>query len=290
MSSSPSRRGFVLFIVLVVVAVLAAFLFSVLFLSSQGVKRSEAVKDYTVAYHAAVSAVKIALKYLKEDDNSFDGTGDDWAKPIHYNYSGVALSIRIEDLCGKLNVNKLTNPVYFKVGKRLFEELNLNPDLLDALKDWIDKDSRVTGDGAEADYYEAFGYKPSNSPMKSLGELYYVKGFTYKVVKKVKPYFTVYGSGKVNVNSAGKKLLMALSDRITPTLADSIIEARPIRKLQDLLDIPGFTRELYFEIRPIITNRCNYFRVEVTASYGDATASVVALTTRRRILEWKVVE
>jgi len=49
-------------------------------------------------------------------------------------------------------------------------------------------------------------------------------------------------------------------------------------------------KELYYEILPLITNRCNYFKVEVTASYGGATATVEAYTTRNRILEWKVVE
>ena len=291
MSSSLSRRGFVLFLVLVVVAVLAAFLFSVTYFTSLSFSRADQLKNYAKAYHGAVSAVKVALKFLKNDDNGYDGAGDDWSSPLHYAYGGVTISVRITDECSRLNLNELKNPLYFKVFQRLLDELNLDPSLADAVKDWIDRDSQVTGsNGAEADYYEAFGYKPSNGPMKSLGELYLVKGFTPKVVKKLWPYLTVYGSGKINVNSAPKQLLTALSEQITPDLADSIIEARPLRKLQDLMEVPGFTKELYFSIRPLITNRCNYFRIEATSTCGDAEVTVLAFTTRDRVLEWKVVK
>ena len=271
------------------VAAVAAFLFSVFYLSNSTYRQTEGLKDYVTSYHAAVSAVKIALKYLKEDNNGFDGEGDDWSKPVAYNYRGIFISIRIADECGKFNVNKLTDPRYYRVGKRLFNELG-KPEIADAIKDWIDKDSVSSPFGAEADYYESSGYRPSNKPMKSLGELLYVKGVDRKTFRELSPYLTVYGNGKINVNSAPKKVLLALSDRMGEEAADSIIEARPIKKLETLKELPGIDRELYYEILPLITNRCNTFRVEVTASYGNSTVTVVAYTTRSRILEWKVVE
>ena len=271
------------------VAAVAAFLFSVFYLSNSTYRQTEGLKDYVTSYHAAVSAVKIALKYLKEDNNGFDGEGEDWSKPITYNYRGIFISIRIADECGKFNVNTLTDPRYYRVGKRLFSELG-KPEIADAIKDWIDKDSVSSPFGAEADYYESSGYRPSNRPMKSLGELLYVKGIDGKTFRELSPYLTVYGNGKINVNSAPKKVLLALSDRMGEEAADSIIEARPIKKLETLKELPGIDRELYYEILPLITNRCNTFRVEVTASYGNSTVTVVAYTTRSRILEWKVAE
>lgn len=289
MSSSQKRKGIVLFLVLSTVAAVAAFLFSVFYLSNSVYRKTEGLKDYTTAYHAAVSAVKIALRYLKQDYNGFDGEGDDWAKPITYNYRGIFISIRISDECGKFNVNKLTNPLYYRIGKRLFEELGKG-EIVDAIKDWVDRDSVPSPFGAEKDYYESLGYAPSNSPMKSLGELLYVKGIDEKLFKQLSQYLTVYGTGKINVNSAPKKVLLALSDRMSDQAANSIIEARPVKKLESLKELPGIDRDLYYEILPLITNRCSYFKVEVTASYGSSTVEVVAYTTRNRILEWKVVE
>ena len=270
-------------------AAVAAFLFSVFYLSNATYRKTEGLKDYTTAYHAAVSAVKIALQFLKQDNNDFDGEGDDWTKPISYNYRGIFLSIRITDECGKFNVNKLKEPRYYNVGKRLFEELGKG-ELLDAIKDWIDADNEPSPFGAERDYYESMGYSPSNRPMKSMGELPYVKGVDKRTFKQLSSYITVYGSGKINVNSAPKKVLLALSERMSEEGADSIIEARPVKKLESLKELPGIDKELYYEILPLLTNKCNYFRIEVTASYGSSTVSITAYTTRDAILEWKVVE
>jgi general secretion pathway protein K len=289
LSSSGSRKGFVLFLVLVMVSVTASFLFSLYYLSTLNFKRTEDFRDYTVAYHAAVSAVKLALYFLRNDRNGFDGVGDDWASPFSYNYRGISVSIRIEDECGKLNVNNLVNNRWHGIAKRLLENLELNPDLADAIRDWVDSDDEVFENGAESFYYEGLGYRPSNSPMKSIYELLYVKGVDERLFKRLKNYLTVYGR-KINVNSAPKEVLLALSPRMGEDAVLSIIENRPIKDLTKLKELPGFDEELYFEIKPLITVRCNYFHIEATASYGDTTATVEAFTDRYRVLEWKVVQ
>ena len=287
LSSLKRSEGFVLFIVLVIVALISSLLFSVYYLSQSSYKRAEEFKDYNVAYHAGVSAVKIALELLKEDSNSFDGEGDNWAKPFVYNYRGIFVSLRITDECGKLNVNKVTDERWLNLLRRLLEGLGVEPSLADAIKDWVDSDDEPEPSGAEAPSYT--GYAPSNAPMKTLGELYYVRGVTEELYKKLSRYLTVYGK-RINVNSATKELLLALSPHITPEVADSIIEARPIKEVSALLELPGVTKELYFEIRPLITTKCDYFKVAVTASYGEATAQIEAYTSRSRVLEWKVVQ
>ena len=289
-SFSENREGFVLFFVLVVIGVLAPILFSMYVLSSATYKKGNFLTNYVTAYHGAVSALKVALYYLKHDNNGFDGVGDDWYKPITYSYKGIGVSVIIRDECGKLNVNKLSSPLFFSISRRLFDELNLDEAVVDAIKDWVDKDSRVTGDGAESYYYQSLGYLPSNASMKSIYELYYVKGIDKKLFNKLSNYFTVYGDGRINVNSASKPVLMALSKDMTETAADSIIESRPITDLDKLQELPGIDKELYFEIRPLITNVCNYFKIDVVASYGDATAEIVAFTSRDKVLEWKVVQ
>ncbi len=289
MSSSRRPKGFVLFIVLVITSALVSFLFSIYYLSQLSYNKTEGLKDYAVAYHGAVSAVKIALKFLREDKNGYDGEGDDWARPIVYNYRGISVSVSIEDECGKVNLNGLYDPRLFKVLKRLFKEIGVDPAIADSIKDWVDRDNTPEPAGAEEDYYLGLGYRPTNGAMRSLGELLYVKGVNRKLYEKLKKYLTIYGSGKINVNSAPKEVLMALSERMSSEAADSIIEARPIQELEKLTQLPGISKELYFEIRPLITNRCNYFKIDVTASYGRATAQIRVFASRRRPLEWKVI-
>jgi general secretion pathway protein K len=288
-SSAKSGRGFVLFVVLVMVAVVSAFLFSLYTLSQKSYSRAVWLKDYATAYHAAVSAVKIALSFLREDKNGFDGEGDDWARPIVYSYRGIAISIRIEDECGKLNINTITKERYYSIHSRLLEELEVEPLVADAIKDWIDRDSEPMPNGAEEDYYAQFGYRPSNENLKSLEELFYVKGISKTLFKRLKPYLTVHSAGKINVNSAPKKLLLALSEDMSEEAADSIIEARPIKELPKIRELPAMSDELYYEIKPLITNRCDYFRISAVASFGEATAEVEAYTSRKKVLEWKVL-
>ncbi len=272
------------------VSTLASLLFSLFYLSNSKVGEAERFKDYLTAYHAAVSAVKISLKLLQEDKNDFDGKGDDWSKPIFYNYRGISISVKINDECGKFNLNTLNDKAHYNIFKRLLQELNLNEGIADAVKDWIDRDSSPMPEGAEADYYASLGYKPSNDYMKSLGELLYVKGIDEKTYEKLKKYATVYGSGLINVNSAPKEVLLALSPEMSQEAAESIIEARPIKELSKISLLPGMDRELYFEIRPFITNRCNYFKIEVNAFYKEESSKIVAYASRRKVLQWKVVK
>ncbi len=287
MSFSRRREGFVLFIVLVIVATVAVFLFSLFFVSNLNLKKTEDFKDYTIAYHAAVSATKIALKFLEQDRNGFDGEGDDWASPFSYNYRGIFVSLKISDECGKLNVNRLTDPLIYRMGERLMENLEME-DIIPAVKDWIDSDDYPEDGGAESFYYEAFGYKPSNTAMRSIYELLYVKGVDEKTFKKLKNFLTVYGDGKINVNSAPKEVLLSLGDDMNEEAVNSIIQNRPIKDIAVLKTLPGFDEGLYFKIKPRITNRCEFFRIEASASYGDVTVTIEAYSDRSRILEWKV--
>ncbi len=288
-SSSVSRSGFVLFLVLILSAVTATLLFSLHRLSEAGIERAQHFKDYIKAYHACVSAVKIALHFLREDSNDFDGEGDDWSSPVSYNYRGIYIRVSISDECGRLNINKLTEDRFMAVAERLLENLNMPVEIAPAVADWVDRDSEVRDGGAEEFFYRGKGYLPSNAPMKSIYELPYVMGITKRDFKRLKNFLTVYGSGKVNINSASKELLLALSPRMTEEAVKSLVEARPIRKIEDIKHLPGFDQALYFEIKPIITNACGYFRISVSASCGDATVTVEAFTDRNRVLEWKVL-
>ncbi len=267
MSSLRSGKGFVLFIVLLIVWALSAFLFSLYYFSQSRYKEAEGIRDYVVAYHGAVSAVKIALKLLRGDRNSYDGVGDSWYKPFAYNYNGIFISVRIRDECGKLNVNKVGDERLYGVLKRLLGELSVDEEVAESIRERVRK-----------------------KPLESVGELYTVKGIDFKTARRLTNYLTVYGTSKINVNSASKELLKALSLNLSEEGVNSILEARPIKELSELLDLPGITKETYFEIRPLLTNRCNYFKIEATASYNGQVSQVEAYTSRYKVLEWKVVK
>lgn len=93
-----------------------------------------------------------------------------------------------------------------------------------ALLDWLDPDDDPRADGAEADFYLGAGRAgPRNGPLVSVDELYQVRGFDSATVEHLRPFVTVRGGTRVNVNSASLEVLRAL-----PALgpAASLIVAR----------------------------------------------------------------
>ena len=90
----------------------------------------------------------------------------------------------------------------------------------------MDEDSDPRENGAEDGYYQglAQGYACKNAKFQILEELLLVKGMTQEIFNKASMHLTVYGNGKVNLNTAGKCACgrWGMSD----TLADKLIQFR----------------------------------------------------------------
>jgi type II secretory pathway component PulK len=99
------------------------------------------------------------------------------------------VSLRITDENSKLPINALRPPIsddnqqpdsrWVNIFKRFFESFKIDPEVVDALIDWLDigDNPRGTG-GAERSYYESLPmpYAPPNGPMRTPGEIRLVKG------------------------------------------------------------------------------------------------------------------
>jgi len=98
-----------------------------------------------------------------------------------------------------------------------------------AVIDWRDEDDNLNNDvkhlSERLDYSsKGYGYAPKNSNFKILEELLLVKGVSIKEFLKMKGYITVFGSGKVNINTASRQALKALG--MGEELADKIVYFR----------------------------------------------------------------
>ncbi|OGG51573.1 MAG: hypothetical protein A3F84_06420 [Candidatus Handelsmanbacteria bacterium RIFCSPLOWO2_12_FULL_64_10] len=81
-----------------------------------------------------------------------------------------------------------------------------------ALMDWRDQDDVPEPGGAEAGYYQSLPqpYACKNGPLETVEELRLVRGVTPEILEAVRPYVTVYGDGKVNLNTAPGPVLLTL--------------------------------------------------------------------------------
>jgi general secretion pathway protein K len=164
---------------------------------------------------------------------------------------------------------------------------------VDNIKDWIDRDDEPTRFGAESAYYQSLDkpYECANRPLRSINELLYIKGMTRKLfsgtreTKGLKDYITVFGDpgGKININTANRELLLALSEEMDPDMVDEIISYRADNEndlTSDLWyrDALGTDDEI---IKPaLITTKSSYFEILSTGIRDKAVKELKAVVKR----------
>ncbi|MDP1948072.1 MAG: type II secretion system minor pseudopilin GspK [Nitrospirota bacterium] len=254
------ERGIALLLTLLVLTLLVALILEFDVEARREYRDAAAFRDNfkaTVLARAAVQAARGVLQqdFIKDKQTGqfFDAPTDIWAFPIsNYAIGDGVLSAQIEDERGKLNLNDLAaggDPIAKKTKvlrfKRLFELVQVNPDLVDAIVDWVDQDEVPEASGAEGSYYQTLrpSYRAANAPLQTLLELRLIKGISPEIIQKISKLVTVYpqeGESRVNVNTADLLVLQALDPRITQGVASDIIQARPFKTIQDLDRVSSF--------------------------------------------------
>ena len=208
----------------------------------QGVRQSMMTAGHLRAREelrlAGEAAVKKTISDIQGSSRSAGNTisGNEW-------YSGIlghtlSFSLRnatahfvIEDENSKINLNTanayLLANLFESVGRAGTEEAER---LADAVMDFRDTDDHVSGEGrdggSEKGVYRQAGLLvvPKNADFEFIEELRLVKGMTKEIYSFIENYITIYGDGRVNINTSSKEKLCALG--IVPSLADKLIEIR----------------------------------------------------------------
>lgn len=227
------------------IAVLSLWVITILaFLAAglaQSVQQKTAVFEHLHSREEAraleESVAKKAIAGIQESPLTLGltATGKEWyydpsAKTQTLDLNGGHVTLRIEDENAKINLNEAD----FSVLADLFAAVaHADSDqanrLAGATVDFRDKDDYVTGEGSggsEKGTYQQAGltYGPKNGDFESIEELLLVKGVTKEIYSLVENYITIYGNGRVNVNTCQKETLLALG--LTETLAEKIMAFR----------------------------------------------------------------
>lgn len=235
------------------------------------------------SYHALVSVLPLIIQALKEDDPSTDTLSDPWTFPFEVETERGRLRITIYDEDRFLNLNYVGRErVYREIFERLLALLEINPRYTDALLAWLGK-----GEGGLWT-----NYPPKRGDMDSPYELSYIGmeeedlygrtlgDITYPGLLSL---VTTYSSGRINLNTAPKYVLMALDPRIDPALADRIMEFRkvkPFRKVEDLVLVEGVTFDILYRIRRIVDVKSTHFRITATVETGSVETTVELIYSR----------
>ena len=227
--------------------------------------------------------------------------------PVEVGDTGTMLLMTVEDLQGRLNINNLlegknrepiqneqqsqgvqSNPdenedteaadtesadeeeptYWFQIFQNLFVSLEINPELVDPLIDWLDSDESPIGTtGAEDLFYTGLEvpYRTANRSASSISELANVRDFDRNTIAGLLPWITalpVDGNRSwvpVNVNTAPARILALFSDSqpVDPAALEPMIAKRQTEPFRDLEEfrqqfvalvpgdlVPGYTEML----------------------------------------------
>lgn len=230
------RRGVALMLVLWVVIVLSVIAAGVVALSRSQVDLVATIRSRAVARYAAESGVVAATARLGEllrsagspEDQvrAFLAFKDELANGGERVLGAARYQVVMLDLGARVDLNNSTDAVLLGLFEQLLGEREANT-LVDALRDWVDEDGEALPYGAEvADYVRAGSrYRPSNGPIRRLEEVTRIKGFTDSIVGVIAPFVTLWGDGRVNVNTAPWEVLAAVPE-LGPGGADLLLTAR----------------------------------------------------------------
>jgi len=292
-----AQRGVALVTAIMIVAIAAAVAAKIAFAHQIWFRQMENVADRGATDLLRRGALHWASVALLEDAsrNSIDHLGEAWAQGLPtLPVDGGAIRVSVEDAQGRFNLNNLVqnnvkSQTDFDVFWRLLQNLKLDPNLANALVDWIDADGDPLSPGGaeDVDYLNLKSpYRAANQPLTSVDELRLVRGFDAKTVRTLLPFVTVLPAGTrtaINVNTASPALLAALANKDL-AWAQRLAENRRDTPMQNTSD---FTKQL--QLPPgaapfqsgLADVKTSLFLVTLETSIGRHQRRTVALLQRQ---------
>ncbi len=230
---SEARAGSVLILSLWVLMFLSILAIAVGAYVDAGVGLAARMRSRTTAYCMARAGVEKAMFETACDTNDWDALIEPWGNnekvfrnaAIGEGYfsvycarmtgsGGIATNYGVIDEESKINVNKASHGLL-----KAFLEVAGGADSLaaaeiaSAICDWRDENDEPLTGGAENSYYRSLSnpYPCHNGEFQSLNELLLVKGVEPELFRRLEPHATLYGTGKVNVNTADPVVLKSVA-------------------------------------------------------------------------------
>jgi general secretion pathway protein K len=194
---------------------------------------TEKVRNRVKAYCLARAGIERAVFEAMSDTNAWDSVKEPWRNDeeifknvklgdgtysVSYTSvtpSGVVTNHGVIDEDSRINFNKAGASLL----KTAFETIGgldsmLASDAAAAIIDWRDQNDDVLTGGAENSYYASLTepYKCHNADLQSLHELLLVKGIGKAVFERIRPYITIFGDGKVNINTAEPVVVACMAE------------------------------------------------------------------------------
>jgi general secretion pathway protein K len=308
-----NEKGIALLVTLLILVLIIALVHEVFRIGTQSAQTGAYGRDSIrciLLAEGGTGAARIALR-IDARDNQYDTLDEIWSRAaLPITLGDGEVMVTIEDEERKIDLNHLMMPNgnapderRLAVFQRLLDLLGIDRAVADAVVDWLDRDESPRVGGAESSYYLALPnpYRAKNDLFDTIGELRLVRGVTSEVYEKLRPFVTVSSSGLVNINTAPKEVLMALSagkdlvegGAIDATIADEIIQYRkghPFTTSSQIGNVSPFLRDLFARtlIRDLVDVRSTFFHVRSSGNVGGTVRTIDAIGIRaQNEVQWR---
>ena len=254
-----SKNGSILILTLWVLSFLTIFAVGLSHNVSVQLRMASHFQDRLKAYYLANAGIERAIVELTADQTpACDSLNEAWANneeffkeaPVGNGYINLSYvmtgEVEVEggeedesddaekvtlygvmDESSKVNINKVSADILEILMERIAElDKNEAAELANAIVDWRDTDIVISPGGAESNYYEGLKvpYECKNGEFQVIEELLLVKGMTPEIFSKLQSVITIYGEGKININTVDATTLYGLG--LDMDFAEAIVEFR----------------------------------------------------------------
>jgi type II secretory pathway component PulK len=165
-------------------------------------------------------------------------------------------------------------------------------EIISNLADWVDADTTRCGlqGGYEDDLYNRLDdpYLSKNAAFDTKDEIRLVAGWEGEVFDRYEDRLTVWGSGKINVNTADREVLVGLlrayastSDDLANTMVDLFEEYAMVTSFQSASDFTSYLEaqglQVSDDLKNVITTSSSVFTVTSMGVVGDSAVTITAV-------------
>lgn len=310
-----------LIISLIILSSLSLLALGISYRSRLALRMAQFQFERTYVRELAEAGLALALEKLSRDQNEIDHLGEPWHADLSFEgweewlrdeslrfSTTQLLQVSCLDEEGKVNINAAEPGMLEKLA-------GLDDDVRACILDWADENDVPRLGGAEAAYYSMLRppYRTKNKPMEIMPELMLVRGIDHqlyygedanqnrvldpneddgvrrfplddpdgKLQLGLVDLLTVYGSGRVNLNTAPVQVLMAipgLSEESAKAVADfrdgadgvpGTSDNCPFETMEQLKEIPGLSEFEQNILKRFCRLKSEHFRIVSRASIKE---------------------
>ncbi|MCJ0975213.1 type II secretion system minor pseudopilin GspK [Pseudomonas sp. PS1] len=291
-----AERGVALITVLLVVAIVTVVCAGMIARQQLSIRGTGNQLQARQAWHYALGGEALAQSILRQDRQAtaegvpaVDHLLEPWALPqpaYDLDEGQGQVQVRIEDLAGRFNLNSLVreqqpNAAALAQFRRLLLRLQISAPYAERLLDWLDSDQQPSGElGAEDNAYLLLepSYRTAGRRLEDLSELRLLLDMRDEDFQRLAPYVSVLPADTpLNVNTASAMVLSSLADSLTPSVAQSLVEARqaaPYRDTATFMAQPALSGVQLQGITLAVTSQ--YFQAVSEVRLGDRRLALVS--------------